>query len=94
MTTQQNSSLPAWVMPLIALAVTIVTNLLLFSYYTGQRAEAEKTQTDQINLLLSWKAKTEQRSEERLYEYEKQKAAKYAEMEEQIERLKNMPAPR
>lgn len=80
---------PFWWVALLSLVVTVGINLALFSFsfgkLDGRVAAAEKRVAD----LETEKQKREARELERLYEYEKAKAAKYAEMEEQITRLKN-----
>lgn len=82
-----SSFTPAVWISLGGLVVSLVLNVVTCSFYFGKL-------DNRVGTLESKESKREARQLEEVYEYEKAKAAKYAEMEQQINRLKNMPAPK
>ncbi|HEX8658247.1 MAG TPA: hypothetical protein VF690_11950 [Hymenobacter sp.] len=80
---------PFWWVALLSMAVTVGINLALFSFYTGKLDGRVSNLESRVTVLETEKARREAREQEKVYEYEKMKARKYAELEDQIYRLKN-----
>lgn len=98
MPAEQKPSFPTWLMPLLSLVLGIIGSLVTFSYKYGALEGNVKRNTEKIDALstdyYADKAKREAEAAARLASYEQARAAKLAEMEAQIDRLKTLPASR
>jgi len=90
----EKPSTPAWLIPALSLALSIGGSLATYSYKFGALETTTASIVRRVEALEADKAKRDADAAARLASFEQARAAKLAEMEVQIDRLKTMPTPR